>query len=200
MPPSSALPAKTATSGNGRPVGRRSVAAQHARRRCRPAHRQDAAAQRRRLHDQDHRRGTRMPTARPAWHEVSRRVTAKDKELQAYLARVLGYALTGITTSTRCSFCYGTGAQRQGRVHEHGAPTSWRLPPDAADRDVHGHAQRAAPDRIGHAARRAPGHRNGNRRRPTLGRKQDQDAHRRRHDLRRASCGRIFSSTCRSSS
>jgi putative DNA primase/helicase len=46
----------------------------------------------------------------PLWLEFLDRVTDKDKELQAYLQRVSGYCLTGVTTEHAMFFLYGTGA------------------------------------------------------------------------------------------
>ena len=46
----------------------------------------------------------------PNWHAFLERITAGSKELQAYLQRVVGYALTGMTTEHALFFVYGTGA------------------------------------------------------------------------------------------
>lgn len=46
----------------------------------------------------------------PAWLDFLGDVTANDLELQAYLARIAGYALTGATTEHALFFLYGTGA------------------------------------------------------------------------------------------
>ena len=46
----------------------------------------------------------------PAWHEFLATVTNNDAELQAYLCRVAGYCLTGITREHALFFLYGTGA------------------------------------------------------------------------------------------
>ena len=46
----------------------------------------------------------------PNWHAFLERVTGGDKELQAYLQRVIGYALTGTTTEHALFFLWGTGA------------------------------------------------------------------------------------------
>ena len=50
--------------------------------------------------------GTHCPT----WHTFLSDVTAGDVDLQQYLARVAGYALTGVTTEHVMFFLYGTGA------------------------------------------------------------------------------------------
>jgi putative DNA primase/helicase len=46
----------------------------------------------------------------PAWVAFLAQVTGGDAELQAYLRRVVGYALTGVTTEHALFFLYGTGA------------------------------------------------------------------------------------------
>jgi len=46
----------------------------------------------------------------PAWVAFLAQVTGGDVELQAYLRRVVGYALTGVTTEHALFFLYGTGA------------------------------------------------------------------------------------------
>ena len=46
----------------------------------------------------------------PTWHRFLRRVTSDDQELIAFLGRVCGYALTGITREHAFFFLYGTGA------------------------------------------------------------------------------------------
>ena len=58
---------------------------------------------------------TRITTAAPAgdcltWRRFLATVTGNDPELQAYLARMVGYALTGITSEHALFFLYGTGA------------------------------------------------------------------------------------------
>jgi P4 family phage/plasmid primase-like protien len=58
---------------------------------------------------------TRIATATPAehcpvWLEFLATITNNDSELQAYLQRVVGYCLTGITTEHALFFLYGTGA------------------------------------------------------------------------------------------
>jgi putative DNA primase/helicase len=47
---------------------------------------------------------------RPNWRAFLERITAGDKELQAFLQRVVGYALTGTTAEHALFFLYGTGA------------------------------------------------------------------------------------------
>jgi P4 family phage/plasmid primase-like protien len=46
----------------------------------------------------------------PTWREFLRTVTGDDAELQAYLQRMAGYCLTGVTTEHALFFLYGTGA------------------------------------------------------------------------------------------
>jgi putative DNA primase/helicase len=46
----------------------------------------------------------------PTWRSFLDKVTAGDEELQGYLQRVVGYALTGTTTEHALFFLYGTGA------------------------------------------------------------------------------------------
>ncbi|WP_211849178.1 phage/plasmid primase, P4 family [Neoroseomonas eburnea] len=58
---------------------------------------------------------TKITSAAPqgecaAWVAFLAQVTGGDVELQAYLRRVVGYALTGVTTEHALFFLYGTGA------------------------------------------------------------------------------------------
>jgi putative DNA primase/helicase len=46
----------------------------------------------------------------PTWRQFLATVTGNDPELQAYLARMVGYALTGVTGDHALFFLYGTGA------------------------------------------------------------------------------------------
>jgi P4 family phage/plasmid primase-like protien len=46
----------------------------------------------------------------PAWQDFLATVTGQDAELQAYLQRVVGYCLTGVTGEHALFFLYGTGA------------------------------------------------------------------------------------------
>lgn len=46
----------------------------------------------------------------PTWETFLDTVTGGDKELQAYLRRMAGYCLTGVTTEHALFFLYGTGA------------------------------------------------------------------------------------------
>jgi len=58
---------------------------------------------------------TKITTATPAgdcptWRQFIHEVTGGDQALQAYLARMAGYALTGSTREHALFFLYGTGA------------------------------------------------------------------------------------------
>jgi P4 family phage/plasmid primase-like protien len=58
---------------------------------------------------------TKIAAASPSgtcanWQRFLARVTNSDLELQAYLQRVLGYCLTGVTSEHALFFLYGTGA------------------------------------------------------------------------------------------
>jgi putative DNA primase/helicase len=46
----------------------------------------------------------------PLWHRFLAEITGGDKELQSFLQRVVGYALTGLTVEHALFFLYGTGA------------------------------------------------------------------------------------------
>lgn len=46
----------------------------------------------------------------PRWLPFLRRVTNEDEELMAYIQRMIGYALTGLTLEHALFFLYGTGA------------------------------------------------------------------------------------------
>ena len=50
----------------------------------------------------------------PLWTKFLRRVTADDVELQRYLGRVCGYALTGLTTEHELYFLFGDGRNGKG--------------------------------------------------------------------------------------
>ena len=90
------------------------MGAEHAQGDHRPAHRPDCAST------------TAAPCARrsppslpansacPRWRRFLDEVTAGDVELQAFLARVAGYGLTGSTREHALFFLYGTGANGKG--------------------------------------------------------------------------------------
>jgi putative DNA primase/helicase len=46
----------------------------------------------------------------PRWLQFLTEITGNDAELQAYLQRMAGYCMTGLTTEHALFFCYGTGA------------------------------------------------------------------------------------------
>ncbi|HTV90657.1 MAG TPA: phage/plasmid primase, P4 family [Stellaceae bacterium] len=46
----------------------------------------------------------------PRWQQFLTEITGDEAELKAYLQRVAGYCLTGVTTEHAMFFCYGTGA------------------------------------------------------------------------------------------
>ena len=50
----------------------------------------------------------------PLWTKFLDTVTAGDKDLQAYLRRVAGYCMSGVTTEHVLFFLYGTGANGKG--------------------------------------------------------------------------------------
>jgi putative DNA primase/helicase len=67
-----------------------------------------------RAHDRTERM-TKITTATPAgdcptWLNFLNEVTGGNRELQSYLARMAGYALTGVTSEHALFFLYGTGA------------------------------------------------------------------------------------------
>ena len=74
----------------------------------------DLRSGRKRAHDRSDRT-TKITTATsggdcPIWLQFLDEVTGGDKELQAYLQRMVGYALTGSTREHALFFLYGTGA------------------------------------------------------------------------------------------
>ena len=50
----------------------------------------------------------------PQWLAFLATITNNDLELQAYLKRIIGYAITGVTTEQVLFFLYGTGANGKG--------------------------------------------------------------------------------------
>ena len=74
----------------------------------------DLRSGRERAHDRSDRM-TKVATARPrgdcpTWRKFLGEITGADEPLQAYLQRVVGYALTGSTQEHAVFFLYGTGA------------------------------------------------------------------------------------------
>ena len=60
----------------------------------------------------------------PLWHRFLDRVTGADADLQAFLQRITGYALTGITEDHALFFLYGTGRNGKG-VFINTSPACW---------------------------------------------------------------------------
>jgi putative DNA primase/helicase len=52
----------------------------------------------------------------PKWKAHLNRILNADAELIAYVQRMLGYSLTGVTTEHALFFCYGTGANGKGAL------------------------------------------------------------------------------------
>ena len=46
----------------------------------------------------------------PTWHAFLSDITGGDADLTAYLQRMVGYCLTGVTSEHALFFLYGTGA------------------------------------------------------------------------------------------
>ncbi|MFZ9491970.1 MAG: phage/plasmid primase, P4 family, partial [Burkholderiaceae bacterium] len=74
----------------------------------------DLRTGRERAHDRSDRM-TKIATARPRgecpnWLQFLHEITGEDQSLQAYLQRMVGYALTGSTQEHAVFFLYGTGA------------------------------------------------------------------------------------------
>ncbi|MDR2451415.1 MAG: hypothetical protein LBE85_06510 [Candidatus Accumulibacter sp.] len=74
----------------------------------------DLKTGRQRAHDRADRM-TKITTASPSgdcpiWQQFLDEVTGGDAELQAYLQRMVGYCLTGVTSAHALFFLYGTGA------------------------------------------------------------------------------------------
>lgn len=74
----------------------------------------DLKTGRQRAHDRADRM-TKITTASPSgdcpiWRQFLDEVTGGDAELQAYLQRMVGYCLTGVTSAHALFFLYGTGA------------------------------------------------------------------------------------------
>ena len=91
---------------------------------------------------------------RPTWDKFLDRITGGDVELIAFLQRMAGYALTGLTREHALFFLYGTGAN--GKTTFLGAIIALRqrLPPHRAHRDLHRDHRRTSPDRSRRVARR----------------------------------------------
>jgi putative DNA primase/helicase len=97
----------------------------------------------------------------PQWMAFLSDITGGDADLQAYLQRMVGYCLTGVT-SARAVLPVRHGCQRQERVRQRLSHHPRRLRRHGADGHLRRNAHRPAPDRSGGPARRAlrDGHRN----------------------------------------
>ena len=91
-------------------MGRQPMVAQYAGRRCRSTYRQT------RPHCPDDYLikitavGPDASCSIPIWTNFLDRVTGGDTELSAFIGRILGYALTGVTHEHAMFFAYGSGA------------------------------------------------------------------------------------------
>ena len=128
----------------------------------------------------------------PRWLAFLDRVTGGDADLQAYLQRLAGYALTGSTREHVLPFAHGSGGNGKGVFIGALAGRDGGLPQDGADRDLR-RLDTATATRPSSPCSAAPGcHRSGDRGRPALGRGQDQDADRRRPDRRPVHARRLL--------
>ena len=98
----------------------------------------------------------------PIWRQFLDEVTGGDKELQAYLQRMVGLRADRLDAGARAVFLYGTGANGKSVFVNTLATILGDLRDQRADGHLHGNAHRPAPDRYGGTARRAlrGGHRN----------------------------------------
>ena len=194
-----AIPAQVATVA---PVGRRPVAARHARRHGRPAHRQAAAGRGSTTTSPSRPPSRPAPpgTAAPIWQAFLERIFRHDPELVPYMQRVAGYALTGLTTEHALVFAWGEGGNGKGvffntlaHVARPTTPRS-RRPTCCSSRNSDRHPTdmamlhgRAARDRVRGGARAG------------LGRAQAQEPDRRRPDHRAVHAAGLLHLPCRSS-
>ena len=105
----------------------------------------------------------------PTWRQFLATITGNDPQVQAYLARMVGYALTGATIEHALFFLYGTGANGKSRVRQHHRRDPRGLRHERAHGHLHGDPGRAAPDRHGRSPGRAPRHLDRDRAGPALG-------------------------------
>jgi putative DNA primase/helicase len=89
------------------------MAAQYARWRCRPAHRQFDSARSVTVPDANHDCSPENGDYQ-LWRKFLAKITKGDAELQAFLQRVAGYALTGSIRKHALFFTYGTGGNGKG--------------------------------------------------------------------------------------
>jgi P4 family phage/plasmid primase-like protien len=118
----------------------------------------------------------------PTWRQFLATVTGNDPQLQAYLARVIGYALTGVTVEHARFFLYGTGANGKSVFVNTIAAILGDYATNAAmDTFMATQGERHPTDLA--SLRGAARDLDRDRARPALGREPAQVAHRRRQDL-----------------
>ena len=102
---------RQSTGGDDRSVGHRPVAAQHAGRRRRSAHRQDCGSTRRRLYDQDN---GRRAERRFRSSEISQTIFTDDDAMVRYLRASWAIRSPASPASMHCFFCIGDGSNGKG--------------------------------------------------------------------------------------
>ncbi len=147
----------------------------------------DLRSGRKRAHDRADRM-TKITTATsggdcPIWLQFLDEVTGGDKELQAYLQRMVGYALT-INPRARVVLPVRHRRQRQVGVRKHLGHDPGGLRDQRTDGHLHGDPHRPAPDRHGRPARRTLRRGDRDRAGSALGRVQGQESDRWRQDRR----------------
>ena len=78
----------------------------------------------------------------PLWLQFLDAITGGDVELHAFLQRIAGYSLTGVTREHALFFFYGTGANGKGMFLNTLAASSATTPP-CADGDLHRQPERS---------------------------------------------------------
>jgi D5 N terminal like len=99
----------------------------------------------------------------PTWDAFLRRVTGDDPEMIAFLCRMCGYALTGITHEHALILSVRNRCERQEPLPKHRCRRSGRLSHDGRDRDFHRLAIGAPPHRPRRSTRRPARHSERNR-------------------------------------
>jgi|SRR5271166_2528576 len=128
----------------------------------------------------------------PLWTKFLDTVTAGDKDLQAYLARVAGYCMTGETTEHVLFFLYGGGANGKG-VFLNTLCKIWGTYAVVASMETFIETkfpQHSTDLAMLEGAR--PRYRAGSREKPRLGRSQDQSPDRRGSDHRALHAARLL--------